>query len=127
MATAPGAAIGAAPATPLSISHDEGSHAFFAALPGSSEKSHLDYELRAASPASGGRQVCDMTHTVTAPAQRGMGIAGQMAEAALSHAHSRGMAVQPTCSYIASFLAKGKGSAAKFAADPSGSGLWLPK
>jgi predicted GNAT family acetyltransferase len=48
--------------------------------------------------------VLDIVHTGVPPALEGRGIAAQLVQAALAHARTHGLKVQPTCSYVAVYL-----------------------
>jgi len=48
--------------------------------------------------------VMHMTHTAVPPALQGRGIAAAMVQAALEHARSRGLRVDPLCSYVAHYM-----------------------
>jgi predicted GNAT family acetyltransferase len=45
-----------------------------------------------------------ITHTEVPPQLGGRGIAGQLMKAALAHARSAGLKVQPDCSYAADYM-----------------------
>lgn len=47
-----------------------------------------------------------LPHTVVPPELGGRGIAGALAEAALGYARAQGLAVKPTCPFIASYIGK---------------------
>ena len=57
----------------------------------------VDYQLR-------GEQLVVITHTVTAPALQGRGLAGQMVEHVLRWAATQQMQVVPACSYVDAFI-----------------------
>lgn len=100
----------ASPAAPP-VTHDASSHQFVFQVP--EGKGHIDYEVEKAS--GGGKEVMNITHTIVEPGLRGRGVAGKLADAALAHARSKGMAVRPSCSYISdTFLPGGKGEAANW-------------
>lgn len=48
--------------------------------------------------------VMRMTHTEVPQALGGRGIAGHLVEAALAHARSQGLKIQPSCSYVAGYM-----------------------
>ena len=48
--------------------------------------------------------VLTLPHTVVPEALGGRGIAGALAEAALSYARAKGLLVKPTCPFIASYI-----------------------
>lgn len=58
--------------------------------------SYADYELR--------DQVMVLPHTVTDPAARGQGRAGQLVGQVLDDARARGLAVVPACWYVAQYI-----------------------
>ena len=43
-------------------------------------------------------------HTEVPPQLRGQGVAGQLAQAALTHAQSAGWRIRPQCRYIATYI-----------------------
>jgi len=47
-----------------------------------------------------------ITHTGTAPAWRGRGVAGQLNEHVLTEARARGLSVRPDCPYTAGYIAR---------------------
>ena len=49
-------------------------------------------------------QVMTITHTEVPPQLGGRGFAGQLMKAALDHARSHGLKVQPRCSYAADYM-----------------------
>jgi predicted GNAT family acetyltransferase len=48
----------------------------------------------------------DIVSTVVHPADRGHGVAAQLTQAALGYANSKNLAVIPSCSYAAAYLAR---------------------
>jgi len=78
----------------LAIEHDRASRTFHAELGGQSAVLH--YELLPG--------VMDITHTETPDEFRGRGIAAKLARAALEWARSEGLAVIPSCSYVAAYV-----------------------
>lgn len=50
--------------------------------------------------------VIDLQHTVVDPSQRGQGLGGRLAEAALQHARAEGLQVRPSCPFIPRYLAE---------------------
>jgi predicted GNAT family acetyltransferase len=48
--------------------------------------------------------VMHMTHTETHPSLRGRGIAAALVQAALEHARSHDLKVEPHCSYVAAYM-----------------------
>lgn len=46
-----------------------------------------------------------MTHTVVPPAIEGRGVAGHLAQAAVSWARGEGLEIDPQCSYVREWLA----------------------
>lgn len=48
--------------------------------------------------------VLELHHTVVPPALQGLGLAAQLVQAALDWARENRLRVQPTCSYVASYM-----------------------
>ena len=74
---------------------------------------HLPEQGRFQAIVDGHRCVCEyrlagsvmhMTHTEVAPELEGRGIAAALVKAALAHAHSQGLKVDPLCSYVRSHM-----------------------
>ena len=74
---------------------------------------HLPQQSCFQAVVDGHRCVCDyrldgsvmyMTHTEVAPALEGRGIAAELVKAALAHAESAGLKVNPLCSYVRSYM-----------------------
>ncbi len=80
----------------LSIQHQEASSRFSASVDGHALE--LDYLRR-------GDQVV-ITHTGTAPALRGRGLAGELVEHALQWLAPQGLQLVPDCSYVGAYLAR---------------------
>lgn len=68
------------------------------AVAGGRAVGYLSYELAG--------DVIDLQHTVVDPAQRGGGLGGRLAEAALQHAREEGLRVRPSCPFIPRYLAE---------------------
>jgi len=78
----------------LSIAHNAAASRFETSVDG-----HLcvaDYRLDSGTMA--------LHHTYVAPALEGRGIAAALVGAALAHARSEGLKVQPDCSYVARYM-----------------------
>ena len=73
---------------------------------------HHRYELRAGHEVVGflvyrlGDSVITLVHTEVDPAHSGQGHAATLARGALDDARSRGLAVVPSCPYVASYIEK---------------------
>jgi uncharacterized protein len=74
---------------------------------------HLPQQGRVQAIVDGRRCVCEyrlvgsvmhMTHTEVAPELEGRGIAAALVKAALAHAHSNGLKVNPLCSYVRGYM-----------------------
>jgi predicted GNAT family acetyltransferase len=48
--------------------------------------------------------VMELHHTVTPPELQGQGLAAALVRAALAHAQAQGWKVEPTCSYVRSYM-----------------------
>lgn len=60
-----------------------------------------EYEIRPDTP-----EIIAFVHTETDPAFAGQGLAGQLANVALSDVQARGMSVLPFCAYINGYIKK---------------------
>ena len=74
---------------------------------------HLPAQGRFQALVDGHTGVCDyrlvgavmhITHTEVAPALEGKGVAGALVNAALAHATSAGLTVNPVCSYVRAYM-----------------------
>ncbi|KNZ30950.1 MAG: acetyltransferase [Methylibium sp. NZG] len=63
--------------------------------------------------------VMHLTHTEVAPALEGRGIAAALVKAALDHAQSSGLKVNPLCSYVRHYMQRHPETAALRAALPT--------
>jgi uncharacterized protein len=80
--------------TDYSIAHDPAGHRFSTVVDG--VHAHLEYLLR------GG--VMTITHTLVPESIGGRGIAGALVKAAMDHARTEGLKVNPACSYSAVWM-----------------------
>jgi len=78
----------------VKVIHNEPARRFESLVDG--HLSVADYEL------SDG--VMHLTHTVVPPALRGRGIAAHLVEAALAHARTLGLKIDPVCSYVRVYM-----------------------
>lgn len=81
---------------PPTIENNEAAHRFELRAPDGS-LAELVYHMR-------GPTSIVLLHTEVPPAQRGHGIAGQLARAALDHARAHGLRVKVKCPYVRAFL-----------------------
>ena len=79
---------------PIAIRHDPAGQCFETQVAGL--RCELLYELSDA--------VMRIHHTEVPPSLEGRGLAGALAHAALSHARAQGWRVQPSCSYVRSYM-----------------------
>jgi predicted GNAT family acetyltransferase len=79
---------------PTPVSHCPDQHRFEAAVDG--HGGHLDYALNGS--------VMVIHHTEVDPALEGRGVAGALVRAALDHARTNGLKVDPHCPYAASYM-----------------------
>lgn len=77
------------------IEHDAGNRRFHTTVDG--REAHLTYERLDAS-------TVDFQHTFTPPELRGRGIAGEIVRHALDWARAEGLAVVPSCPYVARWI-----------------------
>lgn len=68
------------------------------------DRAYVEYELP--KPVAGLPPVLDLTHTIVPSAYGGQGIAGVLVKHAFEYAKAEKMAVRPTCSYAAQWVAK---------------------
>ena len=90
-----------ASATIINCVHDEASRRFVGKLSGLDAGPAAFLEYRFVTPTH-----VDFFRTVTEPALRGKGAAGQVVEAAFAWAQSKKLAVTPSCSYVQAFVEK---------------------
>jgi predicted GNAT family acetyltransferase len=84
-------------ATPLpAVVHNPARHRFELALEG--HTAVAEYEMR------DGNRVMVLTHTVVPHALEGRGIAGALAQAAMAHARSNGLKIDPQCPFMRSYM-----------------------
>lgn len=80
-----------------SVRHDEEACCF--RLEQEGEVVHLDYVMR-------GARTMDTTYTYTPPDLRGRGLASRVVGAAMAYARDNGLAVVPSCWYVAGWIAR---------------------
>ncbi|MEP6504008.1 MAG: GNAT family N-acetyltransferase [Betaproteobacteria bacterium] len=78
----------------IAVHHNEPQQRFEATVDG--QLCVADYRLRDG--------VMWMTHTGVPPAVGGRGIAAELVRVALAHAESRGLKVEPSCSYVEAYM-----------------------
>ena len=76
------------------IAHDPSSHRFTTDVDG--ETGYLEYERAG--------EAMVITHTIVPPAIGGRGIAGDLVQAALTHAREASLKVDPRCSYADAWM-----------------------
>lgn len=76
------------------VTHNAARHRFEATVEG--QVAVADYELDG--------RVLRLTHTVVPQALEGRGIAGALARAAMAHARSQQLQVDPQCSYMRAYM-----------------------
>ena len=84
----------AVPPDAPAIHHDADIHRFATTVDGA--KAYLDYRRTG--------ELMTITHTWVPAEIGGRGIAGQLVRAALEHARSAGLKVEPACSYAAEWI-----------------------
>ena len=81
---------------PIPVVNNEAEHRFEARL--GDEVAFAEYRLR--------NRTIILPHTVVPEAFAGRGVGSQLAKAALAYAREQGLAVIPTCPFIAGYVAK---------------------
>ena len=76
------------------ITHDQASHRFSTEVDG--QTGYVEYERAG--------DVMVITHTIVPAAIGGRGIAGDLVQAALTHAREAGLKVDPRCSYADAWM-----------------------
>lgn len=80
----------------IEVRHDAAQQRFEVVI--DDTRAELDYEQR-------GDVLC-LTHTGVPPAIGGRGVGGALVRSALEYARAKGLKVNPTCEYAASFIAR---------------------
>ncbi|HSV19410.1 MAG TPA: GNAT family N-acetyltransferase [Casimicrobiaceae bacterium] len=78
----------------LSVRHNPAGGRFEADVEGGT--AHADYRMRG--------DVMQIVHTEVPVAAEGRGVAGQVVRAALAHARTHGLRVQPMCGYVRDYM-----------------------